>query len=114
MPRVAQVDYIQRVGLLERDHVTEVPDEADGVDFLAPAQAVERPDCYQGTVFGLQDANQVVRKPGRGCAAVGRSGRWLAPGGGYPEVAPVLGHGVLANQRARHAAGSQVPGSRGV
>src|SRR3989442_3300625 len=64
--RVGDVDDVQRVGLAEGDHVTELPDAAGGINPLTAAEVSHAPDWNEDTALPAQDGEDALDVPGQG------------------------------------------------
>ncbi len=58
--RVGEVDRVQRVGLTERDHVSHVAHEPDGVDPLALAESVDLSDLDEFVFLAFEHRHHAL------------------------------------------------------
>ncbi len=99
--RIGQIEGVERVGLLEGDHVADVTEEPDGVDLLAFAHPSHLAELGEPVAVARERRDVALRL---GCAARPR----LTLGGRDPEHALVLAEGELVQERAVDGAGRQV------
>ena len=107
LPRIGEVERVERVDLLERDEVCDVAGEPHRVDALAATEAANPSQCDELSRLGLERGDEAL--------AVATCGR-VEPGRGlgarHPQHAALLGERPLAEEEAGHLAARAVGRAR--